>query len=103
MEISMIFIMFFIGLLIIVKGGDLFVDAAVWIAEKTGISPVIIGATIVSLDTTLPELVTSISSIIKDKQNLSIGNIIGANKRKIGRITEVTLLIIYFSYLMVLL
>ena len=41
-------IMFIIGLVLIVKGGDIFVDAATWIAEATGIPKFIIGATVVS-------------------------------------------------------
>ena len=43
-----IILLFAVGLFLIIKGGDLFVDAAVWIAEVTGIPKFIIGATIVS-------------------------------------------------------
>jgi cation:H+ antiporter len=93
MEISMVFIMFFIGLLITVKGGDLFVDAAVWIAEKTGISPVIIGATIVSLATTLPELFVSAIASIEGHSDVSIGNAIGSYICNIGFIIGVCALI----------
>ncbi|MBU5437985.1 calcium/sodium antiporter [Tissierella sp. MSJ-40] len=93
MEISMVFIMFFIGLLITVKGGDLFVDAAVWIAEKTGISPVIIGATIVSLATTLPELFVSAIASIEGHSDVSVGNAIGSYICNIGFIIGVCALI----------
>ena len=52
-----------LGILLVVKGGDWFVDAASWIAEVSGIPTFIIGATIVSVATTLPEiLVSSISA-----------------------------------------
>ena len=93
MEISIIFIMFFIGLLVTVKGGNLFVDAAVWIAEKTGISPVIIGATIVSLATTLPELFVSAIASIEGHSDVSIGNAIGSYICNIGFIIGVCALI----------
>ena len=48
-----------LGLFVIIKGGDAFVDAATWIAEVSGIPKFIVGATVVSLATTLPELLTS--------------------------------------------
>ncbi len=54
-------ILFVIGLVLIVKGGDVFVDAT-WIAEATGIPKFIIGATVVSFATTLPELLVSVNS-----------------------------------------
>jgi len=59
MNIIFTLLLFIIGLIMIVKGGDWFLDSTVWIAEKTGISFGIIGATIVSIATTLPELLVS--------------------------------------------
>lgn len=59
METGLVFLVFIIALIMIVKGGDWFVDASIYIAEKTGVSFGIIGATIVSLATTLPELFVS--------------------------------------------
>ena len=56
MNIWMTVLLFLVGLVLIVKGGDWFLDGAVWIAESTGVPRFIIGATIVSLATTLPEL-----------------------------------------------
>ena len=44
----------FAGIVLIVKGGDSFVDAAPWMAEASGIPKLIVGATVVSLATTLP-------------------------------------------------
>ena len=59
MNSLMIYILFAVGLILIVKGGDWFVDGASWIAEVTGIPKFIIGATIVSIATTLPEIIVS--------------------------------------------
>ena len=56
-------VLFLVGFVLLIKGGDWFVDAASWIAEISGIPTFIIGATIVSVATTLPEvLVSSISA-----------------------------------------
>ena len=54
-----IVLLFLLGLALTIKGGDFFVDAASWIAEVSGIPKFLIGATIVSLATTLPELLVS--------------------------------------------
>ena len=72
--VPMIIILFIIGLLLIIKGGDWFVDAASWIAEKSGIPKFIIGATIVSIATTLPELIVSIIAAIEGHGLLVAGN-----------------------------
>ena len=58
-------LLFAIGLAIIIKGGDWFVEAAVWLAEITGVPKLLIGATIVSLATTLPELFVSLFAVTK--------------------------------------
>lgn len=72
-------IMLVIGAVAIAIGADLLVDNAIIIAEKFGVSEKIIGLTIVALGTSLPELVTAITSLIKGHGSLSLGNIIGAN------------------------
>lgn len=86
MENMMIFVLFFAGLFIIIKAGDLFVDAAVWIAKVTGIPSVLIGATLVSLATTLPELFVSMIATLDGHIDMSIGNAIGSTICNIGLI-----------------
>ena len=56
MSMFLAILIFVVGLALIVKGGDAFVDAATWIAKVSGIPTFIVGATIVSLATTLPEI-----------------------------------------------
>ena len=63
MSIWVTILLFVVGLVLIVKGGDWFLDGAVWIAEATGVPHFIIGATVVSLATTLPELTVSIIGV----------------------------------------
>ncbi|MBQ1897826.1 MAG: sodium:calcium antiporter, partial [Ruminococcus sp.] len=55
MSTFLVFLLFALGLFCIIRGGDRFVDAAAWMASASGIPPFIIGATIVSVATTLPE------------------------------------------------
>lgn len=78
MEIGLTFLFFVIGLFIIVKGGDLFIDGAVWIAYKTGIPSAIIGATIVSVATTLPEFFVSTVASNEGYSDMALGNSIGS-------------------------
>lgn len=59
------FILFFIGLIIIIKGSDIFVDNSVKIAETFNISKLVIGATLVSIGTVLPETFVSVISSYK--------------------------------------
>lgn len=68
-----------IGLGCIIFGSNLVVDNSVNIAKEIGISDRIISLTIISLGTSLPELVTIIMSSIKKEQDLLLGNIIGSN------------------------
>ena len=71
MEIWITVLLFLLGLLLIIKGGDWFLDGAVWIAEATGVPRFIIGATIVSLATTLPAPMTQLSPIVTPGQTVT--------------------------------
>ena len=68
-----------IGVVLVVWGSDVSVDAASELAEIFGMSQRLIGLTIVALGTSLPELVTSVSAAIKGKADIAIGNIVGSN------------------------
>ena len=72
-------ILLLLGAVVIAVGADLLVDNSILIAEKCGVSEKVIGLTIVALGTSLPELVTAITSLVKGHGSLSLGNIIGAN------------------------
>lgn len=74
----MIFFYFIIGLVLVVKGGDIFVDSASFIAEKTGIPKFIVGATIVSFATTFPELLVSVFATLNGSIDIGVGNAIGS-------------------------
>ena len=85
-------VLFVLGVILVVKGGDFFVDAASWIAEKSGIPKVIIGATIVSLATTMPELLVSVMAALDGKVDMSIGNAVGSVTANIGLIMAIGLI-----------
>lgn len=68
-----------LGVVALKFGGDLAVNNAVNVAQILGLSEKIIGVTILAIGTSLPELVTSVSSAMKGKSDIAIGNIIGSN------------------------
>ncbi len=68
-----------IGIVLVVWGSDVTVNAATMIARAAGLSQRFIGLTIVALGTSLPELVTSVSAARKGKADIAIGNIVGSN------------------------
>lgn len=82
-----------LGLVLIVWGSNVSVDAATNIAQKLGMSERFIGLTIVALGTSLPELFTSVSAAIKGKADIAIGNIVGSNIFNILFIVGTTALI----------
>ncbi len=86
--------LFTIGIIFIVKGGDYFVDAASWIAEVSGIPKLIIGATVVSLATTLPEMLVSVMAALDGKVDMSIGNAVGSVTANVGLIMGISLVFI---------
>lgn len=78
METVLMYGLFIIGLVLIIKGGDWFVDSASWIAEVLGVPKFVIGATIVSIATTLPEMIVSIQATAKGNVDMAAGNAIGS-------------------------
>lgn len=67
------------GIAAIVLGGDLVVDSASEIAADFGLSPTLIGLTVVAFGTSLPELVTSVVAAKKGEADMALGNVIGSN------------------------
>ena len=84
-------ILLIIGLVGIIKGGDWFVDAAVWMAEVLHLPKFLIGATIVSVATTLPEMIVSIIAVAGANPNfsISIGNAVGSVTANTGLILAI--------------
>ena len=74
---SMLYVL--VGLGALIYGSNLVVESSTYIAKAFGISDRIIALTVIALGTSLPELVTSITSSIKGEQELLLGNLIGSN------------------------
>ncbi len=67
------------GLAILLLGGDIFVKGAASVAKRYGISPIVIGLTIVAFGTSAPELVINIFSAVSGSSDIAMGNILGSN------------------------
>jgi len=67
------------GLAILLKGADWLVDGAVALAERFGVSPLVIGLTIVAMGTSAPEVATSITAAARGLGNIAISNVYGSN------------------------
>ena len=82
----------------IMIGGDVVVNSASNIAAKFGMSQTLIGLTIVSIGTSLPELVTSIVAARKDEVDMALGNVIGSNIFNIIILLAFSLLVWLFAF-----
>lgn len=67
------------GMYLLIKGGDYTVDSAVFIAHRFGISPMLVGFTIVAMGTSLPEMVVSLIANLQGSGGIAIGNVLGSN------------------------
>ena len=79
MPLSKTLILLVLGAVLIAVGANLLVDNGTLIAQALGVPESVIALTFVALGTSLPELVTAITSLVKGHSDLSLGNIVGAN------------------------
>ena len=76
---ALVLVCLIIGFVLLIKGADFFVEGSSSVAKRLHVPSIIIGLTIVAMGTSLPELVTTVTAILKKESSLSVGNIIGAN------------------------
>lgn len=86
--------LFVIGIAALVWGGDRFVGASCWIAQQTGVPKFVVGATVVSFATTLPELIVSLLATLDGSVDMAVGNAVGSVSANIGLIMGISLLIL---------
>lgn len=79
MQITVQLLLLVVGFALLMKGADWFVEGASEIADKLGVSQLVIGLTIVAMGTSLPEAAVSIASALKGSADLTIGNVVGSN------------------------
>lgn len=72
-------VMFIGGLAVLIWGGNILVDNAATLARAKGVSDTLIGATIIAIGTSLPELAASVMAACRKKVGIAIGNVIGSN------------------------
>ncbi|HNP18318.1 MAG TPA: calcium/sodium antiporter [Fulvivirga sp.] len=89
----LIYILFVIGFVFLIKGADLLVDGATSIGKKLNISSIIIGLTIVSFGTSLPELLVNLIASYENKPDIGVGNVLGSNIANILLILGISALI----------
>ncbi len=82
-----------IGLILLVKGGDWLLDAAVGLSLRLNIPKIVIGMTVVSFATSAPELIVSINAATDGYADLAVGNIVGSNIANLALILSVVILI----------
>lgn len=87
------YLLFLIGFIMIIKGSDWFIDATIWIAKVLRVPNIIIGATLVSICTTLPEAMVSGSSAINGNASIAFGNALGSIACNTGFILGLTILL----------
>ena len=93
-ELITAILLLIVGLALIIKGGDFFVDAATWMAEVSGVPKLIVGATVVSIATTLPELLVSSMAAWEGSVDMAIGNAIGSVTANTGLILAIGIICI---------
>lgn len=79
-----------LGMYLLFKGGGWTIDAAVYLAKNFGISPLVIGFTIVAFGTSLPELLVSLNANMTGSPGIAIGNVVGSNIANILLVVGVT-------------
>jgi len=92
MNLLLYIFLFCLGLALIIKGSDWFVDSTIWIARVLKIPEFIIGATLVSICTTLPELLVSTGAALNGDTSMALGNAIGSVGCNTGLILGIVIL-----------
>lgn len=87
-------LLFVVSLAVLLKASDWFIDSAERIGLSLGISPFIIGVTIVAFGTSLPELAASIVAVLKDESEIVVSNVVGSNITNIALVLGLTALVV---------
>lgn len=93
-EILMYTGLFIVSLGVLLKASDWFIDSAEQIGLSLGVSPFIIGVTIVAFGTSLPELATSIASVLSGESEIVTGNVVGSNITNIALVLGLAALVV---------
>jgi cation:H+ antiporter len=86
-------VLMLIGLALLVAGAEALVRAATALARRVGISPIVVGLTVVAFGTSMPELSVNVSAALGGSTGISFGNVVGSNISNIGLILAASVLI----------
>ncbi|MFT4995950.1 MAG: cation:H+ antiporter [Bacteroidia bacterium] len=75
----LVYILFVVGFVLLIKGADWLVSGSASVAKKYNISDLVIGLTIVSMGTSMPELIVNILASTSEASEIAIGNVVGSN------------------------
>lgn len=92
------YILFIIGIFLLIKGADYLVAGSSSLAKRLGVPSLVIGLTIVAFGTSMPELVVNVIAAIKGSGDIAFGNVIGSNIANILLILGITAIIIPLSF-----
>lgn len=87
------YLLLFLGLVLLVVGGEFLVRSSVALSFKLHLSKMVIGLTVVSFATSAPELLVSLQAALNGFSDISIGNVIGSNIANIGLVLGITAII----------
>ena len=96
MSLILASLLLIVGFFLLTKGADYFIENSASFAEEKGISPHVVGVTIVAFGTSLHELLVSIISSLNGHNDLALGNIVGSNISNIGLVLSVSTFIFYY-------
>lgn len=82
-----------IGLAALLYGGDALVRGAARLASSLGVSPTVVGLTVVAFGTSVPELLVSLSAALRGSADIALGNVVGSNIANVGLILGATALV----------
>ncbi len=89
----LVYVLFVVGFVFLIKGADLMVEGASSIGKRLNVSSLIIGLTIVSFGTSLPELLVNIIASYNDSPDIGVGNVLGSNVANILLILGISAII----------
>lgn len=92
-SVGMSFALLGIGLLLLVGGGEMLIKGAVNLSYRMGLSPLLIGLTVVAFGTSMPELFVSLAANLQGHPDVMTGNVVGSNIANIGLILAISALI----------
>ena len=85
--------LFFLGLMILVAGAEALIRGSVRVARALGVSPFMIGFTLIGFGTSAPELVVSLSAALQGSSDIALGNVVGSNIANVGVVLGVAALV----------